>query len=102
MYVYNFTVVATFCATLALYIGTLNAARFIHNTLLKRILKAPMEFFDQTPTGRIVNRFSKDIDATDSDIPATLRAFCSCLFSVIPKNIFMLGEGINFYLKGEA
>jgi len=86
--VYNFTVLATFCATLALYIGTLRAARFIHNSLLKRILKAPMEFFDQTPTGRVVNRFSKDIDATDSDIPATLRAFCSCLFSVISKENF--------------
>lgn len=82
MYVYKFTVLSTFVATLALYIGTLQAAQFIHNSLLKRILKAPMEFFDQTPIGRVVNRFSKDIESTDSDIPATLRAFCSCLFSV--------------------
>lgn len=94
MYVYNFTVLATFVATLALYVGTLNAARYIHNSLLARVFKAPMEFFDQTPTGRIVNRFSKDIESTDSDIPATLRAFCSCLFSVNSKFCIVLVEGL--------
>lgn len=41
-----------------------------------------MEFFDQTPIGRIINRFSKDIEAVDSDLPATLRAFTACLFGV--------------------
>jgi ATP-binding cassette, subfamily C (CFTR/MRP), member 1 len=75
-------VFATFISTLALYIGTLEAARFTHNYLLSRVLHAPMSFFDQTPIGRIINRFSKDIEAVDSDLPATLRAFSACLFGV--------------------
>lgn len=95
--VYNFTVVATFIATLSLYIGTLRAAQFIHNSLLKRILRAPLEWFDLTPVGRVVNRFSKDIEATDSDIPATLRAFCSCLFSVNSQNFY-----VWWWKKGEG
>lgn len=69
-------------ATLSLFIGTLRSAQFTHNFLLKNIMHAPMEFFDQTPIGRIINRFSKDIQAVDSDLPATLRACSSCLFSV--------------------
>lgn len=77
-----FTVFATFIATLSLYIGTLRAARFIHNQLLYRILRAPMEFFDTTLTGRILNRFSNDTKEVDSDLPATLRAFGACLFGV--------------------
>lgn len=42
-----------------------------------------MEFFDQTPLGRIINRFSKDIEEVDSDLPATLRAFSACFFGVL-------------------
>jgi ATP-binding cassette subfamily C (CFTR/MRP) protein 1 len=89
-----FTVFATFVATLTLYIATLQAARIIHNSLLKRVLKAPMEFFDQTPTGRLINRFSKDTEGVDSDIPSTARALLSCLFSV--NNRIEFGVGLNY------
>lgn len=78
-------VFATFISTLSLYIGTLRAARFIHNSLLKRVMRAPMEFFDTTLTGRILNRFSNDVKEVDNDLPATLRAFGACCFGVFAK-----------------
>ncbi|EAL39215.3 AGAP009835-PA, partial [Anopheles gambiae str. PEST] len=66
----------TFLSTLFLYIGALEASRTLHKTLLRRVLHAPLtSFFDITPVGRVLNRFSKDIDTTDSDLPATLRAW---------------------------
>lgn len=71
-----------FLATLALFLGTLGAARYLHNDLLFRVIRAPMTFFDVTPAGRIINRMSHDVDTTDNDFPATLRAWISCLFSV--------------------
>jgi len=41
------------------------AARRIHVLLLKRLTRAPIGFFDITPLGRILNRFSKDLLAID-------------------------------------
>jgi len=48
---------------------TLRASGTMHKNMLNRILRAPMSFFDTTPTGRVVNRFAKDVDVTDNSIP---------------------------------
>ena len=63
--------------------GTVIASRTLHNSLLERILRSPMSFFDTTPLGRIVNRFSKDIDTIDSTIPHTIRGWLLCLLAVV-------------------
>lgn len=36
--------------------GGLRAAVKVHNTLLEKLVNAPVQFFDQTPGGRILNR----------------------------------------------
>lgn len=55
----------------------------MHKQMLNSVIRAPTStFFDITPVGRIVNRFSQDIDTVDNDLPATLRAWSSCLFGV--------------------
>lgn len=76
-------VLTIFISTLALYIGTLNAARYLHNSLLHTVMRAPTTtFFDVTPVGRIINRFSHDVETVDNEFPATIRAFSSCFFGV--------------------
>ncbi|XP_071113608.1 multidrug resistance-associated protein 1-like [Haliotis cracherodii] len=45
---------------------SVHAARVLHHGMLANILQAPMSFFDTTPTGRIANRFSQDIEAIDT------------------------------------
>ncbi|GJJ74129.1 ATP-binding cassette, subfamily C (CFTR/MRP), member 1 [Entomortierella parvispora] len=47
----------------------IQAATTLHNRLLTRVLHLPMSFFDTTPMGRIVNRFSGDMEAVDSSLP---------------------------------
>lgn len=78
------------------------AAKKLHNSMLHRVLRCPMKFFDKTPTGRIISRFSKDIDTIDVMLPMTCYWFVSCLFSVISVFIcnvpcFTLNEFLNRY-----
>lgn len=40
--------------------GGMAAARHLHDRLLAAVLAAPQRFFDATPAGRILNRFSSD------------------------------------------
>jgi ATP-binding cassette subfamily C (CFTR/MRP) protein 1 len=49
---------------LTVYHG-LRASRYMHHTMLARVVSAPIAFFDTTPLGRIVNRFSSDITMID-------------------------------------
>ncbi|GFR84872.1 multidrug resistance-associated protein 1 [Elysia marginata] len=59
------------------------AAGLLHSGLLINILASPMSFFDTTPIGRIVNRFSKDIDTVDVVIPLISGMFLMCLFQTL-------------------
>nr|AKC42151.1 ABCC9 [Petromyzon marinus] len=52
----------------------LKTARNVHNNMLKRIVLAPMRYFDTTPLGHILNRFSADTNIMDQQIPTTLES----------------------------
>ncbi|KAF9578851.1 hypothetical protein BGW38_005154, partial [Lunasporangiospora selenospora] len=66
-----------FATLLDLYaiIGSLRASRILHNQLLYKISRAKVRFFDTTPIGRIINRFSTDITTIDEDVSVNLRWF---------------------------
>ncbi|CAG9853670.1 unnamed protein product [Phyllotreta striolata] len=77
-------VITVLFASLALYIGTLRAAKLMHNLMLDNVLRTPCTtFFDVTPLGRILNRFGKDVDTLDNVLPMTLRGWVNCFYSVI-------------------
>jgi len=40
----------------------------IHNAALAGVLAAPLRFFDRTPIGRVLNRFSRDMEAVDDHL----------------------------------
>lgn len=58
-----------------LYWGALHANKNLYADLLHRVFRAPLRFFDTTPMGRILNRFSKDFESVDSKIPTDLMIF---------------------------
>ena len=47
---------AIMAATLLCQVFTLNAASLLHSTMLMRILRSPMSFFDTTPLGRCAQK----------------------------------------------
>ncbi|KAG0212688.1 Multidrug resistance-associated protein 1 [Mortierella sp. NVP41] len=57
----------------------IQGSKTLHNNLITRVLRLPMSFFDTTPMGRIVNRFSSDMESIDSVLPEN----CNDLFSFI-------------------
>jgi ABC-type multidrug transport system fused ATPase/permease subunit len=48
------------------------AATVLHERLLKNVLFLPVSFFDVTPVGRIINRFSQDISTIDEDLAQSI------------------------------
>uniref|UniRef100_A0A8C1S981 ATP-binding cassette, sub-family C (CFTR/MRP), member 9 n=1 Tax=Cyprinus carpio TaxID=7962 RepID=A0A8C1S981_CYPCA len=50
------------------------AATNLHHNLLNKIIHAPIRFFDVTPLGQILNRFSADTNIIDQHIPPTLES----------------------------
>lgn len=55
----------------------------MHKNLLHGVLRTPLLFFDTTPVGRLLSRFSKDIDVVDTSLPQEITDTIYCLFEVI-------------------
>ena len=83
--IYTLIGVANAAASLARGLLTavagINSARSLHDELLTNLLRVPMSFFDTTPVGRILNRFSKDQYVIDEALPRTLSMFITMLFA---------------------
>ncbi|XP_044308124.1 ATP-binding cassette sub-family C member 9 isoform X2 [Varanus komodoensis] len=86
----------------------LTAAKNLHHDLLNKIILGPIRFFDTTPLGLILNRFSADTNIIDQHIPPTLeslsRSTLLCLSAIgmisYATPVFLLALvplGIAFY-----
>lgn len=63
--------------------STIRAARSLHKQILETIIRCPMSFFDITPIGRILNRFSRDIDVVDNTLGFVTRRVLQIAFQTI-------------------
>ena len=63
--------------------GSLRASSKLHDRLLESVTRAKLQFFDTTPLGQLMNRFSKDIEAIDQDVAPIAVGALGCLFSMI-------------------
>ncbi|XP_052050863.1 ATP-binding cassette sub-family C member 3 isoform X2 [Apodemus sylvaticus] len=64
-------------------IGAIQAARLLHEALLHNKMRSPQSFFDTTPSGRILNRFSKDIYVIDEVLAPTILMLFNSFFTSI-------------------
>ena len=85
--------------TLVLVVGVINnffwldrgikAGQNLHDQMLKSILLAPVRFFDSTPVGRILQRFSRDIESVDIYLQWSFIAVINCILQ-ITVSIFLI------------
>jgi len=62
----------TFFRSLLLARFSVRASYVLHKNALDSVLRGPMSFFDTTPTGRILSRFSKDLYSIDLELSDSL------------------------------
>lgn len=80
-------VFCTLCQSLVQWLlCSISGSKYLHEIMLNSVLRAPMQFFETTPIGRILNRFSNDIYKIDE---ALFRVF-SMFFSNSIKVLFTI------------
>lgn len=76
IYIYLGMAVGTLIALLVrgifFYYHTLNGANHLHNQMLTGLLHTPIRFYESNPSGRILNRVSKDQQVVDEILPFTI------------------------------
>nr|XP_023018986.1 multidrug resistance-associated protein 4-like [Leptinotarsa decemlineata] len=77
------TVSVTVLIRIIFFRSCLNASTRLHNRMFSKIVHSTMRFFNSNPSGRILNRFSKDIGIVDEGIPSTFGETISVGFLVV-------------------
>ncbi|KAM9890726.1 hypothetical protein OXX79_011224 [Metschnikowia pulcherrima] len=76
---------------------SIRGGRRVHDRMAQRLIKAPMSFFERTPVGRIMNRFSNDINKVDSALPRSLNIYMGSLLSTV-STIAVVALALPVYL----
>uniref|UniRef100_A0A8D0EF95 ABC-type glutathione-S-conjugate transporter n=1 Tax=Salvator merianae TaxID=96440 RepID=A0A8D0EF95_SALMN len=79
-------------SSFTLAMAGIKAARALHAALLENKLHTPQSFYDTTPIGRIINRFSKDIYVIDEVIPHTILMFLGTFFNSLSTMIVIMSS----------
>ncbi|XP_060850595.1 probable multidrug resistance-associated protein lethal(2)03659 [Rhopalosiphum padi] len=81
----------------AMFVSVLmSASTNLHNNMFNAITRATMYFFNTNQSGRILNRFAKDIGAIDEVLPTPLLDFVHISLQLL--GTFVVVGIINFYL----
>ncbi|KPI93323.1 Multidrug resistance-associated protein 4 [Papilio xuthus] len=78
-----FIIIITQVRIIAFVTMTTRASKNLHNSVFKNLINASMRFFDTNPSGRILNRFSKDMGAMDELLPRSILETLQMYLSVI-------------------
>ena len=74
------TAVAYFFRSFIMFFYNFKLATKLHEEMVARLLKAPINlYFDITPIGRVLSKFTKDLSAVDEHLPG-ITQHMMCLF----------------------
>lgn len=75
---------------------SVRASQKLHDAMAFSILRSPMSFFETTPLGRIINRFSTDINAIDEGLQNIFSFFFNSLLSYVV-TVILIGFNIPWF-----
>lgn len=61
----------------------MRASQRLHDNMFKGLISTSMRFFDTNPSGRILNRFSKDMGAADEFLPKAVLDATQIIFNMM-------------------
>ena len=59
------------------------ASEEMHREMVTSVLRAPLNFFESTPVGRLVQRFTRDLDQIDQQLPGSFGQFVASTLAII-------------------
>lgn len=76
---------------------SIRSSRRLHDQMLYAVMRAPMSFFEQTPTGRILNLFSRDIYVVDQVLGRVIQNVVRTLFVTV-MIVLVVGYNLPLFL----
>uniref|UniRef100_A0A8C4PMA8 Multidrug resistance-associated protein 6 n=1 Tax=Equus asinus asinus TaxID=83772 RepID=A0A8C4PMA8_EQUAS len=75
--------IGLFASMATVLLGGIRASRLLFQRLLWDVARSPIGFFEQTPVGNLLARFSKETDIVDVDIPDKFRSLLVYAFGLL-------------------
>ncbi|CAR30008.1 ZYRO0G22176p [Zygosaccharomyces rouxii] len=88
-------------AVIILLYSSIRGSKVLHNKMAVSVLKSPMGFFESTPIGRIINRFSSDMSTVDRNLKYNFAFFFKCVLDYFV-TILLIGYNMPWFLVFNA
>ncbi|KAI0157875.1 P-loop containing nucleoside triphosphate hydrolase protein [Hypoxylon sp. FL1284] len=83
-----------------IFFGSLTASWKLHGWLMSAVTRAKFKFFDVTPLGQLMNRFSKDLEAIDQEVAPVAIGVMTCAVGIIITVILIAAITPGFLVAG--
>jgi ABC-type multidrug transport system fused ATPase/permease subunit len=83
-----------------IFLGSLTASWKLHDRLMKSVTGAKFKFFDVTPLGQMMNRFSKDLEAVDQEVAPIAIGVMSCALGIVVTVVLIAYITPGFLIAG--
>ncbi|KAH8908388.1 P-loop containing nucleoside triphosphate hydrolase protein [Coniochaeta sp. PMI_546] len=83
-----------------IFFGSLTASWKLHHRLMNSVTGARFKFFDVTPLGQMMNRFSKDLEAVDQEVAPVAIGVMSCALGIVVTVVLIAAITPGFLIAG--
>jgi ABC-type multidrug transport system fused ATPase/permease subunit len=74
------------------------ASTYLYNKLLSSVFRAPIMFFDSTPSGQLLSRFGREMDVVDRSVPDGIGSVLFCFLQISLSIMALAGAVTPFML----